>query len=92
MIEQDLLEFAALVNRQKLQQSKLRGVQVATELVLAEVWYGALKMASGTRLFDLQKLLGMEKIDEESYGKEGEKKDENVSLLHYFKIVKQSAR
>ena len=86
-----MLELAALGNGQKFQESKLWGVQVA-EFVLAEVWYGALKMASRTGLFNLQKLLGMEKIDKESYGKEREKKDESVSLLHYFRIVKQSSK
>jgi hypothetical protein len=40
-------------------------------------------MACRTRLLDLQGLLGMKKIDEESYGKEREKKYEDVALLHY---------
>ena len=87
-----MLKIAALVNQHKFQQSKLRGVQIATEFGLAEIWYGALKMASRTGLLDLQELLSMEKIDEESYGKEREKKDESVSLLHYFRIVKQLLR
>lgn len=67
-------------------------MQIATELVLAKVWHGALKMARRARLLASQELLGMEKIDEESYGEKREKKDENVSLLHYFRIVKQSLR
>lgn len=67
-------------------------MQIAAEFGLAEIWYRALKMASRTGLLDPQELLSMEKIDEESYGKEREKKDEYVSLLHYFRIVKQSLR
>jgi hypothetical protein len=92
MVQNDLLKVTTFGNRHELHESKLRGVQIVTELVLAEVGYGALEMASRTGLFDLQELLGVKKIDKKSYGKEREKKHENVSLLHYFRIVKQSLK
>ena len=67
----------ALNRAQNFQKEQIGRVTCTGSIVMTEVGNRALELTGGTRFLDLQRLLGVEEVDEKRYACEEEQEDDD---------------